>query len=124
MGKLNIYRNSEPHELAELHPADRLMVKLIQIDRLGPRIEGMLYNCAFEERWSLLDEGARKLTEAGQALLNAKHFKELLSVRFHLASIWGTKFISVFFAAYLVDRELYERHRYKGRSLWFPSQQY
>lgn len=51
-----MYRNSGPEELAELHPSDRLMVKLIQIDRLGPRIEGMLYKCAFEERWSLLDQ--------------------------------------------------------------------
>ena len=32
------------------------MVQLIQIDRLGPRIEGMLYKCAFEESWSLLDD--------------------------------------------------------------------
>lgn len=40
------------------------MVKLIQIDRLGPRIEGMLYKCAFEETWSLLDEvsSARDVT--------------------------------------------------------------
>lgn len=51
-----MYRNADPKELAELHPADRLMVKLIQIDRLGPRIEGMLYKCAFDERWSLLDD--------------------------------------------------------------------
>lgn len=75
------------------------MVKLIQIDRLGPRIEGMLYKSAFDETWSLLDDvchcqvipgllilmlywfqGARKLSEAGRALLEAKHFKELLSV--------------------------------------------
>lgn len=56
MGKLNVYRNADPKELAELHPADRLMVKLIQIDRLAPRIEGMLYKCAFEERWALLDD--------------------------------------------------------------------
>lgn len=78
---MNVYKNSDPKELADLHPADRLMVKLIQIDRLAPRIEGMLYKCAFEERWSLLDEGARKLSEAGKSLLAARHFKELLSVR-------------------------------------------
>jgi cytokinesis protein len=42
--------------LAELHPSDRLMVRLIQIDRLGPRIEGMLYKCAFDETWSLLHD--------------------------------------------------------------------
>jgi cytokinesis protein len=82
IGKLNVYRNSDAKELAELHPADRLMVKLIQIERLGSRIEGMLYRRAFEERWSLLDDGAAKLFEAGQALLEARTFKELLSVSY------------------------------------------
>jgi len=43
-------------------------------------VEGMLYETAFEETWTMLDEGARRLTEAGQALMNAKHFKELLSL--------------------------------------------
>lgn len=51
-----MYRNAEPEELAGLHASDRLMVKLIQIERLGPRIEGMLYKCKFEEQWLLLDE--------------------------------------------------------------------
>jgi len=32
------------------------MVQLIKIDRLGPRIEGMLYKVAFEDTWTLLDE--------------------------------------------------------------------
>lgn len=32
------------------------MVKLIQIDRLGPRLEGMLYKCKFDEQWLLLDD--------------------------------------------------------------------
>lgn len=32
------------------------MVQLIKIDRLGPRIEGMLYKVTFEDTWSLLDE--------------------------------------------------------------------
>ncbi|KAG2020617.1 cytokinesis protein sepA [Coprinopsis cinerea AmutBmut pab1-1] len=56
------------------------MVKLIQIERLGPRIEGMLYRVTFDETWSLLDEGAKKLSEAGKALLEAKRFKELMSL--------------------------------------------
>ena len=55
-GKLNVYKNCEPEELNELHPADRLMVKLIQIKRLGPRIDSMLYFISFEESWSLVDE--------------------------------------------------------------------
>jgi hypothetical protein len=56
VGKLNVYRKAEAEELAGLHPSDRLMVKLIQIERLGPRIEGMLYKCKFEEQRLLLDE--------------------------------------------------------------------
>jgi cytokinesis protein len=32
------------------------MVKLIQIGRLGPRIDGMLYRISFEEQWALLDD--------------------------------------------------------------------
>ena len=51
-----MYRNAEPEELAGLHPSDRLMVQLIKIDRLKPRIEGMLYKCVFDEQWSLLDD--------------------------------------------------------------------
>lgn len=80
IGKLNVYRNSEIEELAELHPADRLMVKLIQIERLVPRIEAMAYKSSFDETLSLLDTGAHKLIEAGQSLLEAKAFKELLSL--------------------------------------------
>ncbi|THH07256.1 hypothetical protein EW146_g9373, partial [Bondarzewia mesenterica] len=80
VGKLNVYRNADAEELAGLHSADRLMVKLIQIDRLGQRIEGMLYKISFDEQWALLDDGARKLSEAGKALLGAAHFKELLNL--------------------------------------------
>ena len=32
------------------------MVQLIEIDRLGPRVEGMLYETAFKESWTILDE--------------------------------------------------------------------
>ena len=53
---MNVYRNADPAELAELHLSDRLMVQLIKIDRLGPRIEGMLYKVKFDETWALLDE--------------------------------------------------------------------
>ncbi|KAJ3504871.1 hypothetical protein NLJ89_g7714 [Agrocybe chaxingu] len=80
IGKLNVYRNADTEELAGLHPSDRLMVQLIKIDRLGPRIEGMLYKVTFDERWALLDEGARKLSDAGKDILDAQNFKQLLSL--------------------------------------------
>jgi cytokinesis protein len=56
VGKLNVYRNSDPEELATLHLSDRLMVQLIKIDRLGPRLEGMLYKAKFEESFGLVDD--------------------------------------------------------------------
>lgn len=80
VGKLNVYRNADAEELAGLHPSDRLMVKLIQIDRLAPRVEGMLYKVRFQEHWTLLDDSTRKLSEAGDALFHAQHFKDLLSL--------------------------------------------
>ncbi|KAF9519877.1 hypothetical protein BS47DRAFT_1370603 [Hydnum rufescens UP504] len=77
VGKLNVYRNSDPEELATLHLSDRLMVQLIKIDRLGPRLEGMLYKAKFEESFGL---SSKKLVDAGKALQDASAFKELLSL--------------------------------------------
>jgi cytokinesis protein len=56
VGKLNIFRNAHPEELEGLHLSDRLMVQLIKIDRLGPRLEGMLYRAKFDETFGLLDD--------------------------------------------------------------------
>jgi hypothetical protein len=56
IGKLNIYKNADADELLTLHPSDRLMVKLIQIDRLGPRVHGMLFKTRFQESWKLLED--------------------------------------------------------------------
>ncbi|KAG8899897.1 hypothetical protein FRB99_006387 [Tulasnella sp. 403] len=78
VGKLNVYRNSSEEELQVLHPSDRLMVQLIKINRLAPRLDGMLYKVMFEEQASLLEEGAKKLHEAGEALMNAENFKEVM----------------------------------------------
>jgi cytokinesis protein len=96
IGKLNVYRNAGEDELLSLHPSDRLMVKLIEIDRLAPRVNGMLFRTRFDESWKLLNDVRRrilkssssliisqsthKLSDASYALLHAKHFKELLSV--------------------------------------------
>ena len=55
-GKLAPYKDAGPEVLITLHPADRLMVQLIKIERMGPRIEGMLYKAVFEEVYSILSE--------------------------------------------------------------------
>jgi len=80
IGKLNVYRNADPEEISRLHPSDRLMVQLIKIERLSPRLQGMLFKARFDEQISLLEENAKKLVDASDALLHAAKFKELLSV--------------------------------------------
>lgn len=104
--------------------SDRLMVKLIQINRLGPRIEGMLYRCSFDETWSLMEEGAKKLAVAGKALQEAVHFKELLSVGqlFKLRAIVLSSFAC--HPADLAHRKLHERYGHQRRCVWLPREQH
>jgi cytokinesis protein len=64
VGKLNVYRNAAPEELEALHLSDRLMVQLIKIDRLGPRLEGMVYRTKFEESFGLLEDVRGTLEQA------------------------------------------------------------
>ncbi|KAG8817544.1 hypothetical protein FRC18_000458 [Serendipita sp. 400] len=56
------------------------MVQLIKIDRLGPRLQGMLFRCRFDEQIGLWEENARKIRDAGDSLLHAAKFKELMSL--------------------------------------------
>jgi len=44
-----------PEEMATLHPADRLMLRLIKIPHLADRIKGMLYQVNFDETITLLE---------------------------------------------------------------------
>lgn len=45
-----------PGEMALLHPADRLMLRLIKIPHLADRIKGMLYQVSFDETVTLLEK--------------------------------------------------------------------
>lgn len=44
-----------PEELQLIHPADRLMIRLIKIPHLADRLKGMLYMINFEETCTLLE---------------------------------------------------------------------
>ena len=123
IGKLNVYRNTtNPEELAGLHLADRLMVQLIKIDRLAPRIQGMLYKSKFEDTITLLEDGTRKLIEASDDLLHAAKFKELMNVSTIPSVLRLTAHLTslVNFAYW----QLHERYWTQRRCLWFQSQQY
>jgi Formin Homology 2 Domain len=121
IGKLNVYRNADPEEIAGLHPSDRLMVQLIKIDRLSPRLQGMLFKARFDEQISLWEENAKKLSEAGEALLHATKFKELMSVRTYILHVIKLTHPS---AADLAHRKLHEWCWGERRGLWLPCQQH
>ena len=97
------------------------MVKLIQIDRLAPRIEAMLYKRTFDETWTLLSDSATKLIEAGEGLLSASHFKELLSV---CKSTLRLSISLTVEPAYPAHWELHERHWYQRWGFRVPCQQH
>jgi hypothetical protein len=48
--------------MATLHPADRLMLRLIKIPHLADRIKGMLYQVNFDETITLLERVSRMKT--------------------------------------------------------------
>jgi cytokinesis protein len=58
-------QNAEtPDELLLIHPADRLMIRLIKIPHLADRLKGMQYKVNFEETIALLEKVRRVLTNA------------------------------------------------------------
>lgn len=56
VSQLKQHSAETPEELALLHPADRLMLRLIKIPHLADRIGGMLYQVNFEESIALLEK--------------------------------------------------------------------
>jgi cytokinesis protein len=79
-------------ELDLLHPADRLMVGLIQLPNLSDRVHGMLFQVGFAQNRDLLQQVRERvravtdsqslelLTAACIDLRDAKLFKELLNI--------------------------------------------
>lgn len=53
-GKLLTHVADSPAELELLHPADRLMVRLIQLPHLADRVRGMLFQVRFAQNIELL----------------------------------------------------------------------
>ena len=50
-------QNAEtPDELLLIHPADRLMIRLIKIPHLADRLKGMQFKVNFEENITLLEK--------------------------------------------------------------------
>lgn len=79
-GKLLTHSTDSEEDLEQLHPADRLMVGLIQLPHLNDRVKGMLFQIRFAGNVELLQKSLDTLTAACRDLLDAKLFRELLNV--------------------------------------------
>jgi hypothetical protein len=79
-GKLLTHSADTEAELELLHPADRLMVRLIQLPHLADRVKGMLFQVRFEQNIELLRKSLELLTSACTDLRDAKNFRQLLNV--------------------------------------------
>ncbi|ODN79464.1 hypothetical protein L202_03439 [Cryptococcus amylolentus CBS 6039] len=79
-GKLLTHSADDPEQFAKLHPADRLMVRLIQLSHLNERVKGMLYRVRFPQNIDLLEQSLAVLEDACDALMDAKQFQALLAL--------------------------------------------
>ncbi|WVQ98293.1 hypothetical protein IAU59_005416 [Kwoniella sp. CBS 9459] len=79
-GKLLTHSADTEAELELLHPADRLMVRLIQLPHLNDRVKGMLFEVRFSQNVDLLVQSLDLLTVACHSLRHAELFRELLNV--------------------------------------------
>lgn len=79
-GKLLTHSADSEAELELLHPADRLMVRLIQLPHLGDRVKGMLFQVRFQQNVELLQKSLDLLVTACHDIRYAKKFQHLLNV--------------------------------------------
>jgi cytokinesis protein len=79
-GQLGEYRNASNDELRLLHPADRLVVLLMTVPHLKEKVQGLLFMTKYRETYDLIKEGAAKIRNGAEALMNAEGFARLLSI--------------------------------------------
>lgn len=79
-GKLLTHSADSESELELLHPADRLMVRLIQVPHLADRVKGMLFQVRFAQNVELLQQSLDLLIVACHDLRGARKFQQLMNV--------------------------------------------
>lgn len=58
-GLLSGHGSDTEEELKLLHPADRFLVELMRMGRIGARVKGMLYKATFDEQYRKVKEVSR-----------------------------------------------------------------
>jgi cytokinesis protein len=85
-GKLLTHSADTPAELDLLHPADRLMVRLIQVPHLHDRVHGMLFQVRFDANVKLMKTSLDLLVRGCHALRDAPFFQRLLQLVLNMAN--------------------------------------
>lgn len=88
VGKLSSYKGAAEEVMETLNKADRFMVALIQIYRLPPRVDGMLFRASFEENSTSLRRRITAIRDGCEALQpnKAPHLRDLLNVALTLGN--------------------------------------
>lgn len=55
-GLLSGHGSDTEEELKLLHPADRFLVELMRMGRIGARVKGMIYKATFDEQYRKVKE--------------------------------------------------------------------
>jgi cytokinesis protein len=55
-GQLSGHGTDTEEELTLLHPADRFLVELMRMGRIGARVKGMLYKATFDDAYCKVKE--------------------------------------------------------------------
>lgn len=79
-GELGAYRNASAEELAQLHPADQLVVLLMTVPFLKAKVQGLLFKAKFWESFEAVQEGCLQVRVGSTQLMQAEHFKRLLNI--------------------------------------------
>lgn len=79
-GKLGEYRNGSFEQLAALHPADQLVVRLMSVSFLKAKVQGLLLKVQWVESLGPIQDGCRAIRDGSDALLHAENFGRLLSI--------------------------------------------
>ena len=86
VGQLSGYRSAGKEVLQTLHKSDRFLVEMLKIERLTPRVEGLLYRSRFFDNATRISANSTRIIDACESLKNAPHFADLLQMALTLGN--------------------------------------
>jgi len=118
-GKLLTHSADSESELEALHPADRLMVRLIQLPHLSDRVKGMLFRVRFDQNVELL-----RTVSLIREIWDQADDVESRPTHQGMYRSQGSQAVPRIAQCHSCHGELPQWYQLRRRSLWFQSRQY